>query len=223
MVRYEQAHKTSAFGTAVANALSLLEAAAYNAQAGDLNEAETLVGAAWAIIRGDDESASTYGCTVLSNADLRSEYFGVPGDVTEPLVAAFQSALSDLNADTTEALFLEAARAAIVTNLRSAIRYASRMDEAAAAGEADLVRESQFEGLTYLRVIAPLVAALDPESAAAIEAAFTQGADSGVGQFDLSGDPILDDVVQAAERILEAAGVDVGSFGTYTENEPISG
>ena len=151
---------------------------------------------------------------VLSNADLRSEYFGVTGDVTEPLVAAFKFALSDLNEDTTEALFLEASRAAIETNLRSAILYASRMDEAAAAGEADLVRESQFDGLTYFHVIAPLVAALDLESAPAIEAAFMQGADSGVGQVDLSGAPVLDDVVQAAERILEAAGVDVGSFGT---------
>lgn len=217
--RVEPVHKTSTYATAVGLVLGLLEEAASAVE--NQPEATTfLVEAAWAVYNGAEDACSTLSGT----ADSRSINFGMPGDVNDGVAAAFEGALSDLNVDTIEALLDEVTEGMLVTFLRAVIRYANRMDEAAAAGEPDIVRENQFEGLAYLRVIQPLAAALDASGAEAIESAFVQGAESGIGEVDLENyEPVLGTVENAVGAILDAAGLDMESLGTYTEDDPTSG
>ena len=215
VARYEVARKTSSFAIALAHTLSFLNEAVQSAERGDSRAASIFVEAAWAIYHGDGEI-----CSLFYNNDRRKNEFNPPsgGDVNEFVTSAFETALSDgVTVESATNLFREVTLGSLLTYLRAAIRYATKLDAYAAAGDEDKVRRYQYEGLSYFNVIEPIVADLAPDAADAIVSAFTQTDGVVPADVDLETyEPVLDDVKEAVASVLESVvGLAPDLIGTY--------
>ena len=101
--------------------------------------------------------------------------------------------------------------------LRAAVRYAARMDGNAEDEDPANLRVNQLEGLAFFRVVEPYAASLDADAAETIDSLFavTQYPPDADGNIDLGDyEEVGESVLDAAEAILEAAGIDIESeFG----------
>ena len=214
VARYEVARKTSAYATALVYTLSFLDEAVQSAERGDSRAASIFVEAAWAIYHGDGET-----CSLFYNNDRRKNEFNPPagGDVNEFVTSAFETALSDgVTEESATNLLREVVLGSLLTYLRAAIRYATKLDAHAAAGDEDEVREYQYEGLSYFNVVEPIVADLAPDAANAIVSAFTQTDGVVPADVDLETyEPVLDDVKEAVASVLESVGLTPDLIGAF--------
>jgi len=223
--RTELVQKTSRDALGVALVLAFIEEAADAIDDGDLEAAVLFTEIAWVIYHGYDngDGDTGNGCAPYGTGESRSGNFGLPGDVTADIEAAFESAMAALSVETgggaasdaqeeiVEALFDAVARATTITYLRAALRYGIRMDGDAAAGNPDNLRVNQLEGLAFFRAVQPLVAAFDEDLAEAVEDFFVVAnyEPDESGEIDLSDyEDIGEALGEVIDDILEELGID---------------
>jgi len=222
--RTELVQKTSRDALGVALVLSMLELAAEAIDDGEFDQAVLYTEVAWVLYHGYDngDGDTGNGCALYGTGESRSGNFGLPGDVTAKVEAAFEAAMaalsvetsggaaSDAQQDVLEDLFDTVAEAVFITYLRAALRYGVRMDGDAAAGNPENLRVNQLEGLAFFRAISPLVALVDEDNAEAVEDFFVVEKYAPVdGVIDLSDyEDIADDLEAVIDEILEEAGID---------------
>ena len=190
---------------------------------------------AWAVYHGSDEDLdnglnTSVKCSPLGTAERKAEDFGKDDDVNEVIMAdiiAGQQIIEGIEseddleeaAQELEALTEQIIEAIIVTYLRSAVRYAYRMDGGAArevaAHEFDdleslkgsglsYAQKAQAEGYIFSLVVLPLVAEKDPEAAEYLMDVF-----SGYPETE---EELLDDYVRVTPGVLEAVGSALSAF-----------
>lgn len=217
--RIELTAKSARDANGVAHVLALIEAAEAALEGGDEDTALLFMEAAWVIYHGYDngDGDDGTGCAPYGTGESRSGNFGLAGDVTERIVEAFEAAQSDLSEETLEALFAEVQKSTLITYLRAAVRYAARMDSNAEDEDPGNLRVNQLEGLAFFRVVEPYAASLDADAAEIIDSTFavTEYPPDADGNIDISEyEEVGESVLEAAEAILEAAGIDIESeFG----------
>lgn len=232
--RTELVQKTSRDALGVVLTLAMAEKAVDAIEADDLDAAILFTEIAWVIYHGYDngDGDTGNGCAPYGTGESRSGNFGLPGDVTANIESAFSAAMaalsvatgggaaSDAQQEILEALYETIEKATTTTYLRAALRYGTRMDGDAAAGNPDNLRVNQLEGLAFFRAVQPLVAEFDPELADAVESFFvvSKYEPDESGEIDLSDyEDIADDLGEVIDALLETLGIDKEvEFGSLT-------
>ena len=123
----------------------------------------------WAYYHGEKPE-----CGPFATAEARAKEFGT-GSVNQAMLTAMNQGLAALKAkkssDAVKARN-EVVRNLTVTYLQSAIKSATDLDAALAAGKADEARAHQAAGWAYFRVIEPLVAGVNTTSARTVADVF---------------------------------------------------
>ena len=201
--------------------------------------------AAWAVYYGSDTDQdngvnTTQKCAPYGTADRKAEDFGADNDVNAAIMADITSGQEiiegiesedDLEAaaEALEPLIEDIVRELIVTYLRSAVRYAERMDAGAALEKAahefddvadfmgsglKYVQKAQGEGYVFTKVVIPLVAEYDSEAADYLMDAFSdipETEDEVLNDYE----EVLPGVLEAVGSVLEAIGITEEDFGVY--------
>jgi len=231
--RTELVQKTSRDALGVVLTLAMAEKAVDAIEDGDLEAAIFFTEVAWVIYHGYDngDGDTGNGCAPYGTGESRSGNFGLPGDVTANIEAAFEAAMAALSVQTgggaateaqqevVESLYDTIEEATTITYLRAALRYGTRMDGDAAAGNPDNLRVNQLEGLAFFRAVQPLVAEFDPDLATAVESFFLVSKYEPVdGEIDLSDyEDITSDLGDVIDELLETLGIDKEvEFGSLT-------
>lgn len=201
--------------------------------------------AAWAVYFGsntdqDNGVNTTQKCAPYGTAERKAADFGGYNDVNGNIaynIWAGQEIIEGIESEDDLATAAEGLQEQIneiviqliVTYLRSAVRYAERMDAGAAleraAHEFDDVAEFKGQGLTYVqkaqaegyvftKVVIPLVAEYDPEAADYLMDAFSdipETEDEVLNDYE----EVLPGVLEAVGSVLEAIGITEEDFGVY--------
>lgn len=238
--RAENVQKTARDANGVAHVLSLLELAEDSLKtyrfSDDVVDAETAlfyVESAWVIYHGYDngDGDDGTGCAPYGTGRSRSAQFGMADDVNVRITTAFEEAQTAVDAaidddskvdaaeDAVVAAFAEVKKSTLITYLRAAVRYANRMDQNAAAGDAANLRVNQLEGLSFYRTIEPYASSIDEEASSIIDKVFEfdNYAPSADGSIDISDyEDVAPTVEAAVDAILDKAGIDIETeFGEY--------
>ncbi|HUG85888.1 MAG TPA: FEA1-related lipoprotein, partial [Euzebya sp.] len=190
-----------------------LNAALEKAAAGEFDPAE---GAphnwdeAWAFYHGAEP-----GCSAYATGDKRAENFGTVGAdgttalANEAILTAMNAGRDALLAEDAEgaaAAAEEVERNLVIIYSQAAIRYASVVSDDVAAGDLESAATHQAEGLSFFRVIAPIVAqtGADVEAINAVFDLFGEPASAG-GEDEVRAalQPAFDTLSIAAEDIGE--------------------
>ncbi len=193
-----------------------LNTALDKAEAGELDPAE---GAphnwdeAWAFYHGAEP-----GCAPYATANSRAGNFGTLGDDGETALAneailaavvAGRDALLDGDVDAARAAADEVVRNVVITYGQATIRYATLAAADVEAGDDDVAREHQAEGLAFFRIIEPIVA----EAGADVDAV--------LAVLDLDAEPAAggdgDDVREALAPAFAELGITDADIGELQE------
>lgn len=161
---------------------------------------------AWAFYHGEDPAAAPY-----ATADKRGADFGTGSAVNTAMLAQMTAARRAAAAGDARALKAAVARIereVLITYIQAALKYAATTDAALAAGDAAEARVEQAEGLAFFRVVAPLVARVDPAAARAV-----------LAEFDLARAPrrgLGDRVATALGRTYRPLGLTRADIGTFS-------
>ena len=137
-------------------------------------------------------------CAPYATAEERGREFGTRSAVNEGILVAMHEGLKALLArDATGAAKArdEVVRHITITYIQSAIKYSAEMDVALGQGNLNDARVLQAEGWAYFRVIAPLVAEVNPSAARTV-----------TGVFDLVAKPVKGAGEKVARALADASG-----------------
>jgi hypothetical protein len=158
---------------------------------------------AWAFYAGVEPGSGPFG-----TAEKRGGNFGTGTAVNDAILKAMDDGRDALLAGDVagaQAASDEIIRQIQITYIQASIRYASKMTGDLESGDAEKARIHQAEGWAFFRVIAPMIYAVDPSAAAAID-----------GIYNLSNEPSDPGsiVIDALESTYSALGISPSEVGT---------
>ena len=158
---------------------------------------------AWAFYAGVEPGSGPFG-----TAEKRGGNFGTGTAVNDAILKAMDDGRDALLAGDVagaQAASDEIIRQIQITYIQASNRYASKMTGDLESGDAEKARIHQAEGWAFFRVIAPMIDAVDPSAAAAID-----------GIYNLSNEPSDPGsiVIDALESTYSALGISPSEVGT---------